>query len=86
MNIAPPGQNVVEMRSGGTVTPVKARVDWFNWSVSLTNAINDLRSSGTTANRPTERLFAGRTYFDTTLGHPIWYDGTGWVDATGASV
>lgn len=41
--------------------------------------------SGITANRPTVGLFVGRPYFDTTLGHPVWWDGTEWVDATGAA-
>lgn len=40
----------------------------------------------TTANRPTDGLFSGLQWFDTTLGKPIWYDGTNWVDATGAVV
>lgn len=39
---------------------------------------------GTTANRPTSPLNYSQ-YFDTDLGKPIWYDGSGWVDATGAS-
>ena len=42
--------------------------------------------SGITADRPTERLLIGQYYFDTTLGIPIWYDGTDWVDATGTVV
>jgi hypothetical protein len=42
--------------------------------------------NGTTANRPTQSLQVGQFYFDTTLGYPIWYDGTDWVDATGAAV
>lgn len=29
---------------------------------------------------------AGATIFDTTLGKPIWSNGTGWVDATGTAV
>jgi hypothetical protein len=40
----------------------------------------------TTAQRPTVGLAAGANVFDTTLGKPIWYNGTGWVDATGATV
>ena len=28
----------------------------------------------------------GTYYFDTTLGKPIWWNGTAWVDATGATV
>ena len=45
---------------------------------------------GTTANRPVETvqlpLPIGQPYFDTTLGIPIWYDGTDWVNATGTVV
>lgn len=40
---------------------------------------------GTTANRP-ESPLAGEIYLDTTLGKPIFYKGTAWVDATGATV
>ncbi len=29
---------------------------------------------------------AGYQFFDTTLGQPIWWDGSAWVDATGSSV
>jgi hypothetical protein len=43
-------------------------------------------SSGPTANRPIDVLQVGQFYFDTTLGIPIWYDGTDWVDATGTVV
>lgn len=41
---------------------------------------------GTTAGRPSTFLTAGMQFFDTTLGKPIWYDGTNWVDATGTQV
>jgi hypothetical protein len=45
---------------------------------------------GTTANRPTASANdIGLLYLDTTLdadGKPIWYNGTAWVDATGAVV
>lgn len=39
--------------------------------------------SGSTSSRPVTPA-TGTYYFDTTLGQPIWYSGTGWVDATGA--
>lgn len=47
--------------------------------------------SGNTANRPTSRLTndyqaIGFRYFDTTLGKPVFWNGTGWVDANGTSV
>ena len=35
--------------------------------------------------RPTG-VGVGYMMFDTTLGKPIWYDGIGWVDSTGAAV
>lgn len=40
---------------------------------------------GLTASRPATPT-NGEMYFDTTLGYPIWYDGAGWVDATGTGV
>lgn len=45
--------------------------------------------SGSTAERPlaSKRVMdIGLSYFDTTLNKPIWWNGTGWKDATGASV
>jgi hypothetical protein len=44
-----------------------------------------LTGKSTTANRPSSPA-EGAQWFDTTLGKPIWYDGSGWVDATGTSV
>lgn len=45
---------------------------------------------GTTANRPALAAYqVGYTYQDTTLdadGKPIWWNGTAWIDATGATV
>lgn len=41
--------------------------------------------AGATGSRPTPQG-AGSMWFDTTLGKPIWHDGTNWVDATGTSV
>ena len=43
-------------------------------------------SFGTTAQRPTFNLPIGATYFDTTLGIPIWYNGTHWVNSSGTIV
>ena len=42
--------------------------------------------SGITADRPTERLQIGQYYFDTTIGRPIWYNGTNWINAAGTVV
>jgi len=40
--------------------------------------------SGDTASRPTVTRIGFR-YFDTTLGKPIWWSGSEWVDATGTT-
>lgn len=41
--------------------------------------------SGITSNRPTNVL-VGFQYFDTTVNKPIFWDGSKWIDATGATV
>lgn len=43
-----------------------------------------VRAAGT-GSRPSNPP-VGWCYFDTTLGHPVWWDGSQWVDATGAAV
>jgi hypothetical protein len=43
-------------------------------------------SAGTTALRPSTGLLVGQFYFDTSLGIPIWWNGSNWVDATGTVV
>jgi hypothetical protein len=42
--------------------------------------------SQSTANRPTTNLYTGMPFFDTTLGKPIWWNGSAWKDATGTTV
>lgn len=59
--------------------------EWRTLFSNLTLTVGAMTASGTTANRPTDFLWIGRMYFDTTLGQPVWYDGTGWVDATGTT-
>ena len=62
--------------------------------LDLDQAVSDLQTdliskqdiaTGITADRPTDKA-AGYMYFDTTLGIPVWYTGTGWVDSTGTTV
>jgi hypothetical protein len=41
----------------------------------------NLVNSGTTANRPTgAKLYIGFSYYDTTLGKQVWWNGTDWGD------
>jgi hypothetical protein len=45
--------------------------------------------SGATNQRPTgltnTSADIGRRFFDTTLGKPVWWNGTAWANATGAA-
>lgn len=43
-----------------------------------------VNGQGVTANRPSGQT--GLQWFDTTLGKPIWYNGTNWIDSTGTKV
>ena len=52
------------------------QIDSFNLNVTVP-------SSGTSANRPTERLLVGQVYFDTSLGKPIWWNGNYWINGVG---
>jgi hypothetical protein len=69
------------------------RTDQLNYSLRL--YFNNLDSfltalstpqNGVTADRPTQNLQVGQFYFDTTLGIPIWYNGTVWKNASGTTV
>lgn len=45
-----------------------------------------IKQGGTTANRPVlTTADAGFQYYDTTIGKPVWWDGSTWKDATGTS-
>lgn len=52
-------------------------------SSQLPSYVETIASS--TANRPID-MATGTSIYDTTLGKPIWWNGTAWVDATGATV
>ena len=79
-DITIPANCILEF-DGGSLTEGE-----YNLSLAAdTIVIDSLHASGSTANRPTI-ISVGFRYFDTTLGKPIWHNGTGWVDATGATV
>lgn len=62
---------------------------WFQWLSWVHRVVTSVTQSGTTAERPTQILWVGRPYFDTTLGKPIWFESANpnvWVDATGTPV
>ena len=59
---------------------------WIDWTISVWRIAKKYRGADITANRPTNGLEAGDWYLDTTISKPIWYTGSGWIDATGSSV
>ena len=75
---APPNGSSVDTDGGSISNP------WGTWFVILYYLVQGLTSSGTTVNRPKNKIFVGRFYYDTTLSKPIWFDGTIWRDAAGA--
>lgn len=54
-------------------------------SDGISRATGDVHYGGSTANRPASPL-TYESYFDTTLGKPIWWNGTNWKDAAGTTV
>lgn len=52
---------------------------------NLKNAKYRGQLTGASDSRPTD-IAKGFQYFDTTLNKPIWWNGSAWVDATGAEV
>jgi len=58
---------------------------YFTQIDNFTRASSTVRY-GTTSQRPAVGLFTGQNYFDTTLGIPIWYNGTKWVNSAGSAV
>lgn len=76
----------LHLRGNSTAPDLYLKTDTTNTNAGWVAVL--LRKSGTTANRPTglSSTHNGYTYFDTTLGKPIWWLASGWVDGTGASV
>jgi len=54
-----------------------------SWISAITDRINSLMGSGSTANRPTKFLWVGRPYFNTDTGAEEWWDGASWVSGGG---
>jgi hypothetical protein len=62
----------------------RAERAWAQFFDRVDLVVGDLTRSGPTVERPVKGLYIGKRYFDTTLGQPIWWNGSAWVDATGA--
>jgi len=67
-----------------TNSPMNIQPNKLNSANSI--LFTEVAWTGTTAERPTLTAANERSYFDTTLGKPIWYNGADWVDAVGTVV
>jgi hypothetical protein len=57
----------------------KIRVRKINRMKNMTYVTVPIIHSGSTENRPTEHVVVGQMYFDTTLGVPVFWNGTEWI-------
>lgn len=60
--------------NGFKITPRKV-----NRMKNMTYVTVPIIHSGATENRPTEHLVVGQMYFDTTVGAPVFWNGTEWI-------
>ena len=78
--------------TGTTVDPVfangfKIKPRKINRMKNMTYVTVPIIHSGVTENRPTEHLVVGQMYFDTTVGAPVFWNGTEWIQGNnGGSV
>lgn len=62
---------------------------WFTYMSLLNNLLQFIGGNGATASRPTTSLYVGYTFFDTTLGYPVYVKSlnpTVWVNGAGSVV
>lgn len=74
---------VRELLKSGTFTDRKL-ADTPTDALSVVNR-RYITLNGTTANRPTSPV-TGQRFFDTTLGYPIFWNGSNWVNSSGTTV
>lgn len=73
---APPIKEKIVLDSG------EMSMGWIKWFSNVAVAIAGSAVSGPTAQRPIGTP-TGFSYFDTTLGFVVWWNGSIWVDADG---
>lgn len=86
-------QNVRQSNVGKTISGATYPGWSWGWergiqTDSKTTIDNDRTISGESSKRPTglSDNYVGFCFFDSTLGKPIWWNGSNWVDATGTTV
>jgi galactokinase len=93
-----PAQSQAQVQSPGTInlvgpstspgaapiTPAAINLQ-VNAALATKANASTVATAGTTAARPVGAPL-GWAYFDTTIGVPIWWNGSGWVNSTGGAV
>ena len=75
-------QNGIILWYSNKISPRK-----INRMKNMTYVTVPIIHSGATENRPTEHLVVGQMYFDTTVGAPVFWNGTEWIQGNnGGSV
>lgn len=67
-------QNGIVLWYSNKISPHK-----INRMKNMTYVTVPIIHSGATENRPTEHLVVGQMYFDTTVGAPVFWNGTEWI-------
>ena len=63
-----------------------SQAEWNRRAKDVVNGIaRALQAAGATSERPARNLYVGQSWFDTTLGRPIWWNGSGWIKADGSA-
>lgn len=73
----PPATAVDTQDASGKLGPPSPA--WRTFFVAVWKLLSASTQSGTTAQRPTQGLFVGRTFFDTDVQKTVVWDGTNWV-------
>lgn len=88
MSLSPVPTAAAMLDKAGNLT-----IAWLSWFSRLFAVASTVNNSGATAARPVGSaqipLMIGQSYFDTTLGIPVWIaslNPTVWVNATGVAV
>jgi hypothetical protein len=68
----------------------RAQTPWVQWFSQLQPILQAVVASGPTSGRPTQNLFIGYPYFDTTIDQTVYWNGVIWVtyapSTTGTSI
>ena len=76
----PPLNSAIENLAGVTS---KIKTVWQTWFQLVQRYLNGLTNSGPTDGRPTQDLWVGQPYFDTTLNAQVVWNGSTWVTSSG---